>query len=127
MPSANTSAAADHTDGHKKNGIGHQVGPGVDPHKWPDIFNKGENGHKGEGHQQLSSQHQEHLEGESGLSDDASHDISAMILFYVPSYVPLLFVRQQEMGGKKFSFLSNVAKCQQGPQGQKKTGTIKQV
>lgn len=67
MSSANASAAADHANWHKEDRIGHKVGPGVRHDKYLDFMHKGENGHKGECHQQLSSQHQEYLEGKSGL------------------------------------------------------------
>lgn len=63
MSSANASTAADHTNRHEEYGVGHQVGPGVHHDKHLDFFHKGENSHKGECHHQLSSQHQEHLEG----------------------------------------------------------------
>lgn len=63
MSSANASTAADHTDGHKENSVGHQVGPDVHHDKRLDFMHEGENSHKGECHQQLSSQYQEHLQG----------------------------------------------------------------
>lgn len=62
MSSANASTAADHTNGHNEDGIGHKVGPGVHSDKCLDFFHKGENSHKGECHHQLSSQHQEYLQ-----------------------------------------------------------------
>lgn len=51
MPSAHTATAADGTNGHKKYGVGHKVGPGVHYDKLLDFFHKGENGHKGKCHQ----------------------------------------------------------------------------
>lgn len=61
MPSPQTATAADGANGHKEYGVGHKVGPGVHHDKYLHFFHKGENGHKGKCHQQLSSQHQEHL------------------------------------------------------------------
>ena len=63
MFSAYVSTAADRTDGHKEDTVGHIVGPDVHHDKCLDFLHKGENSHKSEGHHQLSSQHQEYLEG----------------------------------------------------------------
>lgn len=62
MPSSETAAAADDTDGHEKYGVGHKVGPGVHHDKLLDFVHESEDGHEGKGHQQLNGQHQEHLE-----------------------------------------------------------------